>query len=53
MRYFHPDELAESQASLDAACKDIGRGPDSLERTAAIAVAFEGRTAAAQYGYKP
>lgn len=46
----HPDELAKAQASLDAACDDIGRDPASLERTAAVAVALNGKMEAAQYG---
>jgi len=38
----HPDGLAPLLAKVDAACRDVGRDPATLERTCALLVALPG-----------
>lgn len=40
----HPDAVPPLRARLDAACREHGRGPASLERTVAVRVALLDRT---------
>lgn len=39
-----PDKLADQHALVDAACRDVGRDPDEVERTVAVFVELPGAT---------